>query len=359
MSGELVTVSAHVMALRAQKAELLNKVNEDAKEGLFAGSPPQIALSGTRFVVKEGTNKKVLDSTKIGVIVLRAKPAFDKAYYLGAFNPDEEGKAPDCYSHDYIKPAAGCDSPQAPSCAGCPRNVFGTAVNQKGEPAGGKACSDNKILAISAGEVVDGKLKAYSFKVPPASLTTWNKYVQDLDQRGVYLPEVITFIGFNPEKSFPQLTFTIGGTVQDEVIGMVYAAMESPEVKQIIGEKVAPLTIASAPVPVPEPVVEPAAVAPPVVQETTFGNLSLVGGSQTVVPAPDPAIAAAAVAVKAEKARVKAAKVAAEAAASEKVVVVQPEELKVVTAPVADPAAAFGSGLGMPSDDDLRAKLGL
>jgi len=41
------------------------------------------------------------------------------------------------------------------------------------------------------------------------------------------------------------------------------------------------------------------------------------------------------------------------------VVVVQPEELKVVTAPVADPAAAFGSGLGMPSDDDLRAKLGL
>ena len=346
MSGELVTVSAHVLALRAQKAELLNKVNEDAKEGLFAGSPPQITLSGTRFVVKEGTNKKVLDSTKIGVIVLRAKPAFDKAYYLGAFDPDEEGKAPDCYTHDGIKPVAGCDSPQAPSCAGCPRNVFGTAVNQKGEPAGGKACSDNKILAISAGEVVEDKLKAYSFKVPPASLTAWNKYVQELDQRGIYLPEVITFIGFNPEKSFPQLTFTIGGTVQDEVIGMVYEAMECAAVKQIIGEKATPPAIASTPVPEPV-VVAPVVVAPVVVPEATFGNLSLVGGSQEVAADPNLTVA--------EKV---AAEAAAVKAATEKVVVVQPEDLKVIT-PAAEPAAAFGSGLGMPSDDDLRAKLGL
>ena len=346
MSGELVTVSAYVLALRAQKSELLNKINEDAKEGLFAGAPPSISLSGTRFVVKEGTNKKVLDSTKIGVIVLRAKPAFDKAYYLGAFDPEEEGKAPDCYTHDGIKPVPGCDSPQAPSCAGCPRNVFGTAVNQKGEPAGGKACADNKILAISAGEVVEGKLKAYHFKVPPASLTAWNKYVQELDQRGIYLPEVITFIGFNPEKSYPQLTFTIGGTVSDDVIGMVYEAMESPAVKTIIGEKAAPLAL-------PETVVVAPAVItpPPVVQEQQFGNLSFVDGSQVVEPVVDPAAA------KAAKALAKAQKAAEKAA-----VVVQPEELKVVTqvvTPEVSQAASLGTGLGMPSDDALRATLGL
>ena len=350
MSNELVTVSAHVLALRAQKSELLNKINEDAKEGLFAGAPPSISLSGTRFVVKEGTNKKVLDSTKIGVIVLRAKPAFDKAYYLGAFDPDEEGKAPDCYTHDGIKPVPGCDSPQAPSCAGCPRNVFGTAVNQKGEPAGGKACSDNKILAISAGEVVEGKLKAYHFKIPPASLTAWNKYVQELDQRGIYLPEVITFIGFNPEKSFPQLTFTIGGTVSDDVIGMVYEAMESPAVKTIIGEKAAPLALPETVVITPEAhTVTPP--APPVVQEQQFGNLSLVGGSQVVEPVVDPAVA------KAAKALAKAQKAAEKAA-----VVVQPEELKVVTqvaTPEVSQTASLGTGLGMPSDDALRATLGL
>ena len=349
MSNELVTVSAHVLALRAQKSELLNKVNEDAKEGLFAGSPPSISLSGTRFKVKEGTNVKVLDSTKIGVIVLRAKPAFDKAYYLGAFDPDEEGKAPDCYTHDGIKPVPGCDSPQAPSCAGCPRNVFGTAVNQKGEPAGGKACADNKILAISAGEVVEGKLKAYHFKIPPASLTPWNKYVQELDQRGIYLPEVITFIGFNPEKSFPQLTFAIGGTVQDEVIGMVYEAMESPAVKTIIGEKAAPLAL-------PETVTPPAPPAPPVVQEQQFGNLSLVGGSQAAPSVVDPAVA------KAAKALAKAQKAAAVVAAEKAAVVVQPEELTVITPTVTaevSQAASLGTGLGMPSDDALRATLGL
>ena len=355
MSNELVTVSAHVLALRAQKSELLNKINEDAKEGLFAGAPPSISLSGTRFVVKEGTNKKVLDSTKIGVIVLRAKPAFDKAYYLGAFDPDEEGKAPDCYTHDGIKPVPGCDSPQAPSCAGCPRNVFGTAVNQKGEPAGGKACSDNKILAISAGEVVEGKLKAYHFKIPPASLTAWNKYVQELDQRGIYLPEVITFIGFNPEKSFPQLTFAIGGTVQDEVIGMVYEAMESPAVKTIIGEKAAPLALPETVVITPEAYT---VTPPPVVQEQQFGNLSLVGGSQAAPPVVDPAVAKAAKALaKAQKAAEKAA-VAAEKAA----VVVQPEELTVITPAVTagvSQAASLGTGLGMPSDDALRTSLGL
>jgi hypothetical protein len=341
MSGEMVVVSAHVLALRAQKSELLNKVNEDAKEGLFAGSPPQIALSGTRFVVKEGANKKVLDSTKIGVIVLRAKPAFDKAYYLGAFDPDEEGKAPDCFTHDGIKPVPGCDSPQAPSCAGCPRNVFGTSVNAKGEPGGGKACADNKILALSAGEVVDGKLKSYSFKVPPASLTGWNKYVQELDQRGIYLPEVITFIGFNPDKSFPQLTFAIGGTVQDDVIGMVYEAMESPEVKLIIGEKAAPLALPATLTPVVEPVV--VVPEPVIIPETTFGNLTVGTSAQGVDFA----------AKTAEKARVKAEKAAAKAA-----VVVQPEELKVIT-PEGSPAASLGTGLGMPSDDALRASLGL
>ena len=350
MSNELVTVSAHVLALRAQKSELLNKVNEDAKEGLFAGSPPSISLSGTRFVVKEGTNKKVLDSTKIGVIVLRAKPAFDKAYYLGAFDPEEEGKAPDCYTHDGIKPVPGCDSPQAPSCAGCPRNVFGTAVNQKGEPAGGKACSDNKILAFSAGEVVEGKLKAYHFKIPPASLTAWNKYVQELDQRGIYLPEVITFIGFNPEKSFPQLTFTIGGTVSDDVIGMVYEAMESPAVKTIIGEKAAPLALPETVVITPE---AHTVTPPPVVQEQQFGNLSLVGGSQAAPPDPNLTVAVDPAVVKAAKALAKAQKAAEKAA-----VVVQPEELKVVTQEVSQ-AASLGTGLGMPSDDALRATLGL
>ena len=343
----LVTVSSKALALRAKKEELLAKVNQQATEGLFAGAPPMITLSGTRFVIQENGDKRVLDSTKIGVVVLRAKGPFDKAFYLGAYNPKEEAKAPDCFSKDGVRPDPSCAEKQHTACAGCPRNAFGTGKDQDGNPTGGKACSDNKILAVTAGERTEkGTLKVYQFKIPPASLGVWNKYVRTLNDHGVYLPEVSTVIGFDPAETFPKLTFSMGATVADDMLELVYDALESKEVLDIIKEKadeevkaVVAEEVAPAIAEVPARVATP---EPEVAESVGFGSVSLTSS--------EPAKAGKKAAKKAD---LKVAEKPAEKAIEMEVV----EDDKPEEAP--DATKAFGSGLGMPSDDDLRSKLGL
>ncbi len=236
MANELVVLSAQALALREKMKSKLEQVNKAAVEGLFAGLPPQIRLSGTRFKIVEGSNERVLEVNRIGLIFLLAKETFNKAYYIGKFNPEEDIKAPDCYSFDGVHPDPNAESHQHPTCQGCPRNCFGTATDGSGKPTGGKACSDIKVLAVTAGEIdkETGKLKCYQFKVPPASLTNWNKYVQELSAHACYLPEVITFVSFDPKVSFPRLVFTMAQTVPDDKIGIVMAALDDPEVAKLI-----------------------------------------------------------------------------------------------------------------------------
>ena len=243
MANELVTIGQRALAMRAERAEQLKRVSDAAKEGLFTGAPPSIGCKGTRFVVKNGITEKVLDVLQIKGVIIAAKGPFDKAFYLKLFTPGDDA-APDCFSRDGERPDPQAKDKQNGACAGCPRNCFGTGKDSQGDPTAGKACADSKVVALTVAERnEDGTLLCYQFKIPPASLTGWNKYVSELDQHGAYLPEVITEIGFNPEKSYPQYTFKMIGTVSDELIGDVYAAMDSKAVKDIVSEKDTPALI--------------------------------------------------------------------------------------------------------------------
>jgi hypothetical protein len=345
MANELVTVSQMALALRARNETKLAAIQAAAVENLFSGAVPSISLAGMRFAVNENGDRKVLDVTKIGIVVVGAKGPFDKAFYLKAFNPAEEAKAPDCYSRDGVRPDASAENKQHPACAGCPRNAFGTGHDQNGAPTKGKACADNKILAITAGERNEkGELKVYQFKIPPASLTPWNKYIKTLNDHGVYMMEVTTIIGFNPEFTNPVLTFAQGSPVPDEIIGDIYAAMDYPLTQDIVKGKIEEAKPLAASVPAPEVPVKPE--PEPVVEEKQeelagvgFGNVSLTGESTEKKKGRGPAKPKLA-AVPDQEVR--------------QMEVVQP------TAPVEPPeeTKAFGAGIGL-SDADLSAKLGL
>lgn len=244
--------------------------NEDAGFGISSGMPPRIKISAKTFaLVNEAgevtpippgkLTKGPDDNLYLQVIVLRAKRAFTKVWYAAAYNPnDDEHAAPDCMSTDGERPDAGVFSPQSELCATCPQNAFGTGTDQNGNPTKGKACTDNKILAVFV-----PSFGVHQLKLPPASLRNWGQYVRELTKRNFNVGAVITLVGFDLTSDFPQLVFQFGGFVPEKSLAKVAEYAQAPEVDNIIN----PMGLIGAPAPkaiaAPAPVVAPEVIEAP------------------------------------------------------------------------------------------------
>ena len=225
--------------------------NRTASNDVFmAGLPqgggfPTIGLKGTRFAVRADGAETVLPSVEIAVVLISAKSNLDKTYYASKYDPNaSEAKSPDCFSKDGIKPDASATMKQCESCAGCPQNQFGSGTDNQGNPGKGKACADTKMLAVFCNNGV------YGFKITPSSLKAFGHYCKETSRRGIDLSTAITVIGFDPNFSFPVLTFNFGGFLGEDQVNKIAALKSSPEVADIIGGSpnlVAP-RVASAPV---------------------------------------------------------------------------------------------------------------
>jgi hypothetical protein len=312
-------------------------MEEDALANLFTGAPPEIKLSGTRFIVSKDGEDHAIDRTSIGLIILRAKGPFDKVFYNGAYTPGDEPTKPDCFSRDGIVPDPSVEYKCAASCAGCAKNQFGTGKTATGEPSDGKACRDIKITAVTPGS----DQGAFKFKIPPASLGNFAKYVASLRSRGIHMAEAITMVSFDIKVSYPKLTFTFGGLADETVLSYVYELIDSVEVRDIIKVPNA----AALPAPVQQAPVQQAPVQEQVPENAAPGFGSFGADISTPNAQAPPK----------NNRKVREIKPAAKA-----------EEAHVETAP--DATVAFGGfagnqapagQLGGFSDADLSAKLGL
>jgi len=333
-------------------AFLLNKaaasaIIDDAAAGIGAGMPPRIKLSAKQFLLVDSNGEEKAfppsqmfagdDGFFMPTIILRAKRAFSKVWYLEAYNPNnEEVKAPDCFSLDALRPDPQASSPQCETCAACPNNAFGSGKDQNGNASKGKACTDNKILAVYAAGAV------YQLKIPPASLKNYRLY---LDQVRVNLPDVPlyainTLIGFDTASDFSVLTFRFGGFVgaktpdkQQALVELLAKKAQSPEAEVIIGNNGA---VAALPPPPAAQQTLPAQTGP------TPEELAAKAEAEAKAAADAKAKADAAAAKKAAKAKADAEKAAKEAAEK-----------------AAAAAASASTPSGDVSDDLLRAELGL
>ena len=264
MSNDLMIpesgIPAHILALgtAAVAAD-----NDAALAGVSTGMPPRIKLNGTKFALvdADGTEKpfpasKLIigpdENQYIPVVVLKAKPNLTKQFYLEKYDPSKEGVAPDCWSEDGVRPAAGVLTPLNDVCASCPKNAFGSGTGQDGSPSKGKACVDTKIVAV----FVPG-FGVFSLRIPPASLKNFGGFVKKLTSTNIPLTAIKMLIGFDPTASFPVLIFQFGGFVEEKALPKLQAMAGSPEVKEIVGDTTAPKTIAApAPKPAAEEVIE-------------------------------------------------------------------------------------------------------
>lgn len=212
--------------------------NEEAISNLSLGGFPYIKLNGTRFQAVEGDNEHNLAVLELPVVIMRAAPALRKKWYATKYNPNsvDPNKRPDCFSDDGVAPHALSTTPQSKTCAACPHNAFGSGRDQDGNPTDGKACSDNKQLAVFTQAPIQAGAEnsVFGMRLPPASLKNFALYVKSLTSKRVPLAAALTVVGFDQNSSYPILTFRFGGLLNEQQYARITEMSQGDEVLTII-----------------------------------------------------------------------------------------------------------------------------
>ena len=136
---------------------------------LGAAMPPHVSIGGGRFTLIDAGNNEIPVPTfdpAIGVYldacIVDANPVMSRVYFAGAYDPQAEGSRPDCFSDNGIGPSVSANSPQAPTCAICPRAEW-TKINNNGKKV--PWCSQKQKVAL----LIPGFQTLFLLAVPPNS----------------------------------------------------------------------------------------------------------------------------------------------------------------------------------------------
>jgi len=194
--------------------------NDDLSSGVRGGYSV-LSIRGSRWHVKVGDEETTITDPTSGdpvgslrVVLLKASPNVSKNYYSGGY---EEGanEAPTCWSIDGIHPDPAADK-QAPSCAACPKNVFGSRVTDAGKKV--KACGDSRRIAV----IPEGDFKNEVYggpmllRIPASSLSNLSQFGKKMKNRGFPYNTIVTRISFDHTVSFPKLEFNAVRPLTDE-----------------------------------------------------------------------------------------------------------------------------------------------
>lgn len=244
MSNIVAFESAKLPAFLAKAAP---QVNDDLTANVGAGFPV-LSIKGKNWTVKRGGEATLLtrelDGEKIAaphveVVILKANKAFSKTFYIKQFVEGTDAK-PDCYSNDGVVPAADAQSPQAKTCATCPKNEWGSKISDSG--AKGKACQDVRRLAVAAaGQINDPML----LRVPPATLKPLAEYAKMLSKRNIPYNAVVTKMKFDSEAATPKIEFSPVRFLTEAEYAEVEEIMQDSLIEDIIGTTGTPMHVES------------------------------------------------------------------------------------------------------------------
>lgn len=229
MTTQLVPLNLDA-ALPAHLAADAARINAD----LGTKSKPKfpfMSLEGKQWTIVRGkddsetlVNDEGDPRSAIEVVLLRVNKAESKVFYEGEYKKGSNAK-PTCYSNNGQRPEEDSASPQAPSCAKCPHNVWGTGQNGKGF-----ACRGTKRIAIAAPDKLDDPML---LRLPPTSIAPLREYTKTL--RNYPYNSVVTRIKFDMSSPTPLLTFTPIGALTPEMYADAKAMYDTELVKAIIG----------------------------------------------------------------------------------------------------------------------------
>lgn len=246
MSNALTTsnLPQHLQALMGNTA--LQSINQDAVKGIGVGAWPRISIKGSRFRLQDPQGQEVVvPDYYLDVVIVAVNPhGLSKIFYAGAYDPNSDGIAPDCYSDNGIAPSIRASKPQCSTCAACPNNVWGSKITPSGSQV--KACADIKKIAVLLANNTSGPV--FELRVPGASLANFAAYVRGLDSGGIPAASIITRLQFDTTADYPKLLF--GTPVVQEgkspyitpaMLADVMEVLGTDEVKQCTGENDKPI----------------------------------------------------------------------------------------------------------------------
>lgn len=203
---------------------------------------PVISTEGKVFHVKRDGEKELIKRVKanpgdpdepasfIEVVILNLQKS--KTYYAGTYEKGSTDK-PTCYSNNGVTPDISAEEPQSAKCALCPKNVWGSGRDAKGNATKGKACADVQRVAVAPVGALDDPML---FRVPPTSLKILAEMSKMLSRKNIPLNGVITRIAFDTDAT-GVLTFKPVGFLDAETFKAAEAKENDDLVLTIIGKR--------------------------------------------------------------------------------------------------------------------------
>lgn len=261
-----------------------------------AGNPPHLSIEGSRFTLVDVAGNIIpIQTLHVDVVIVDVNGHISKIYYNPAtpYDPKNPSASPPlCFSDNGQAPSMNAGHPQAPTCASCPNNVWGSKISLMGSAV--KACRDEQKIAVYVGAFneQDKRWVPYSdgiflLRIPPGSFINWRAYMAKFAGAGLDPDRVITRISF-PETN--TLGFQSPGYITEPMVVTLAKMIESKAADMMIGRMDRPRTAAIAG-PTPQ---APAAVAPPAAPFTSTPEpASAAPQAPFAQPAASPAMPAA------------------------------------------------------------------
>jgi hypothetical protein len=180
---------------------MLRKQAEENAKRVEAGGGKAIKVGQDKsFTLPDGT--KTREALQLVVVDFVSV----NKYYEGPYNKDEV-VPPNCFAISpdpkQMVPSANSPDKQHDTCAGCPRNEYGSA------PQGaGKACKNTRLLAVLPPDA-DEDTELWTLSVSPTALKSFDNFVAGVN-RAFQLPPVgvIVTVRFSDAHDYPSLEFT-------------------------------------------------------------------------------------------------------------------------------------------------------
>lgn len=230
-----------------QDASQFMALNDDALGGIKVGGFPRIGIKGSKFhlhdpeadppvrlITDPTPGREGLPLMALDAVIVAANQGISKKFYDGKYDPDDEDKSPDCSSDGGLVPDAHIEKPVHTACATCPKNQWGSKINETNGKEG-KACSDSKRLVILP--VQDLTFKALALDVTASALKDYGAYIRTLSARNVSVVAVATRITFDPQAAYPKLQFQVLRYLTAEEYATVKSRIDADDVKAIVAPK--------------------------------------------------------------------------------------------------------------------------
>jgi hypothetical protein len=237
MSNEISLFDQGPANAPAHLQKYADQVKDAANLVTGFNSLPKMSIKGKQFsYMHEDKEYAYPLGQALRCVILATDPpqGLAKSFYEASYSDTAEFALPDCFSANGIKPDGSASKKQARSCAECPKNAFGSGVDDKGVATKGKACADVKNLFIVEAHQLGEAIMV--MRVPATSLKALSSYGRQLAKNNAAPQFVVTEIQFANE-THPQLTFKAASWLDEAQCESMVKRIASAELQDALPSK--------------------------------------------------------------------------------------------------------------------------